>query len=69
MRRQILVRGAKAVFGKTISELGMYAVCLYDNGQELLNVHAGHLIRTKLDGTNEGGVATGYAVLSSPLLR
>lgn len=33
----------------------------------LLNQHAGHLVRTKLRGIDEGGVASGFAVLSSPL--
>ena len=28
----------------------------------------GHILRTKTVGTNEGGVATGFSVLDSPLL-
>ncbi|CAM9921021.1 unnamed protein product, partial [Choristocarpus tenellus] len=35
---------------------------------ELLNEYAGYLIRTKLEGVDEGGVASGYAVLSSPMV-
>jgi hypothetical protein len=34
----------------------------------LVNEYAGHILRTKLEGVDEGGVATGFAVLSSPLL-
>ena len=34
----------------------------------LVNEYAGHILRTKLEGVDEGGVATGYSVLSSPLL-
>jgi hypothetical protein len=30
--------------------------------------HAGHLVRTKAQGVDEGGVAAGYAVISSPYL-
>jgi glutathione synthase len=33
----------------------------------LINRPAGFLVRTKLRGVDEGGVAAGFAVLSSPL--
>ena len=33
-----------------------------------LSRHAGHLVRTKAQGVDEGGVAAGYAVISSPYL-
>lgn len=33
-----------------------------------MNESVGHLLRTKLASSNEGGVAAGFAVLSSPLL-
>ncbi|OQR95848.1 hypothetical protein ACHHYP_00022 [Achlya hypogyna] len=64
----ILVRNAQAVAGATISELGMYSVSLFVHGKAIVNEHAGHLLRTKLSSTNEGGVAAGFAVLSSPFL-
>lgn len=60
-----------------VSELGVYSVWLSDGGSDagggarappLLNAPAGHLLRTKVDGTDEGGVAAGFAVLDSPLL-
>lgn len=39
------------------------------NGSRVvLNEAVGHLLRTKLSSSNEGGVAAGFAVLSSPLL-
>ena len=66
--QQILVRNGNPISGDTISELGMYSVGLFDNGQEIFNEHAGHLLRTKLSNTDEGGVAAGFAVLSSPFL-
>jgi glutathione synthase len=34
----------------------------------LVNEYAGHILRTKSVGVDEGGVATGYSVLSSPIL-
>uniref|UniRef100_A0AAV1VD27 Glutathione synthetase n=1 Tax=Peronospora matthiolae TaxID=2874970 RepID=A0AAV1VD27_9STRA len=65
----ILVRNGVASSGPTISELGMFITSLFDGeGKEIVNKHAGHLLRTKLSGTDEGGVATGFSVISSPLL-
>jgi len=52
-----------------ISELGIYSVFLSDaNGKILLDEEAGHLLRTKLATTNEGGVAAGASALDSPWL-
>ena len=53
--------------GETVVELGVYGVFV-GNGSKQLNESAGHLLRSKLTGTDEGGVAAGYACLSSPLL-
>ena len=65
----ILVRNSATSSGPTISELGMFITSLFDGeGKEIVNKHAGHLLRTKLSGTDEGGVATGFSVISSPLL-
>lgn len=64
----VLVRNNVTAAGGTISELGMYITSLFDDGEEILNKHAGHLLRTKLSGTDEGGVATGFSVVSSPML-
>uniref|UniRef100_K3X846 Glutathione synthetase n=1 Tax=Globisporangium ultimum (strain ATCC 200006 / CBS 805.95 / DAOM BR144) TaxID=431595 RepID=K3X846_GLOUD len=64
----VLVRNSVTAAGGTISELGMYITSLFDDGREIVNQHAGHLLRTKLSGTDEGGVATGFSVVSSPLL-
>jgi glutathione synthase len=56
--------------GAALSEWGAYGVYLGagSGAAPLLNEYAGHLVRTKLDGVDEGGVATGYAFLSSPIL-
>lgn len=65
----ILVRnGQPIVAPECTNELGMYSISLFDDGVPLLNEFAGHLLRTKVTSTNEGGVATGFAVLSSPCL-
>jgi len=50
--------------------LGIYGVFLRDGatGEVVFNEVAGHLLRTKFEGVNEGGVATGYSCLDSPEL-
>ena len=39
-----------------------------DGKEELVNEAAGHLLRVKLQGVDEGGVCAGFAVLSSPVM-
>jgi glutathione synthase len=73
----IMVKANVASKNTVISELGIYGVWLRyftlaitcSSGDKVLhNRQAGFLVRTKTVGTNEGGVATGYSVLDSPLL-
>ena len=63
-----LMRDGELDGGPCTSELGVYSVFLGDGRRVHLNQSAGHLLRVKLDGVNEGGVCAGFAVLSSPLL-
>lgn len=57
---------------KTISELGVYGVCLYKRkgkgAEVLVNKQAGHLLRTKGSDSHEGGVVVGASGLDSVLL-
>lgn len=65
----IMINRGRSVAGDSISELGVYGTYLGGgDGKELLNEYAGYLVRTKLEGVDEGGVATGYAVLSSAIV-
>lgn len=73
-----LVRDGAVASGPAISELGVFGTFLGDTskaegggggGGVPLNAYAGYLVRTKLAHVNEGGVATGYAVLDSLLLH
>jgi hypothetical protein len=74
----VLVRRGRPVAGPTLSELGVFGAFLavQTGGGSglgglttvLVNEYAGHILRTKLEGVDEGGVATGFSVLSSPLL-
>jgi glutathione synthase len=56
--------------GDTISELGCFGTIIVDgtNGTVIHNEYAGFLLRTKFSTVNEGGVASGFATLSSPYL-
>ena len=73
-RRATLVRDGAPVEGDCVCELGVYGTILArpaDGGGapvELHNEVVGHLLRQKLLGVDEGGVAAGFAVLSSPAL-
>jgi glutathione synthase len=67
-----LVRGGSIVYdGDCVCELGIYSVTLRDYADPnriLVNDVVGHMLRTKSTATDEGGVAAGYAFLSSPHL-
>ena len=67
-----LVRGGKIVYeGETVCELGVFGVTLKEygaNNRVLLDEAVGHILRSKASQTDEGGVAAGYAFLSSPKL-
>lgn len=51
-----------------VSELGIYGSIIADGVGIKSNKHDGYLVRSKKFGTNEGGVASGYAGLSSLIL-
>ena len=60
----------------SISELGVYGTYLgYGSaadssvtGKVLVSEYGGYLLRTKPDGVDEGGVASGFSVLNSVIL-
>jgi glutathione synthase len=69
-QRAILLRGGKVEgSGDSVSELGCFG-CIVStlDGDILHNKYAGFLLRTKFSGVDEGGVASGFATLSSPYL-
>uniref|UniRef100_A0A915NYC3 Glutathione synthetase n=1 Tax=Meloidogyne floridensis TaxID=298350 RepID=A0A915NYC3_9BILA len=54
-----------------VSELGIYGSLIGIGGKEeeiKLNSVGGHILRTKLDNVNEGGIAVGASVVDSPFL-
>jgi glutathione synthase len=69
-QRAILLRnGHVEGTGMSISELGCFgAIVASGDGEVVHNEYAGFLLRTKFSGVDEGGVASGFATLSSPFL-
>jgi glutathione synthetase len=69
-QKAILLRSGKVQgSGDSISELGCFGTILADaEGTVLHNEYAGFLLRTKFSNVDEGGVASGFATLSSPFL-
>ncbi|KAH9256239.1 glutathione synthetase [Batrachochytrium salamandrivorans] len=63
-----LMRNGHVVQGQAVCELGVYSTFLGNGTEVLINCAAGHLLRTKFEGVDEGGVATGFSALSSPWL-
>ncbi|XP_054158697.1 glutathione synthetase-like [Oppia nitens] len=49
-------------------EFGVFGTVMGNADEIILNSEAGHLIRSKTYGTNEGGVAAGFGALDSPYL-
>lgn len=72
--QNLLVKGGsrEAVLGQVVSELGVYGIALFKDGQPgdpiEVNRNAGTLLRTKGRESDEGGVAVGYSVVDSVVL-
>ncbi|KAJ1974368.1 Glutathione synthetase [Dimargaris verticillata] len=64
----LLVHQGLAQKGEVISELGIYGVWLSDHDHVYLNESAGHILRTKVASSNEGGIAAGFGAIDSPAL-
>jgi len=69
-QRAVLLRAGKVEgMGESISELGVFGTIVATHeGQALHNQYSGFLLRTKFSDVDEGGVASGFATLSSPYL-
>uniref|UniRef100_A0A182KGK9 Glutathione synthetase n=1 Tax=Anopheles christyi TaxID=43041 RepID=A0A182KGK9_9DIPT len=51
-----------------VSELGIFGTIIGSKDKILYNKQVGHMLRTKLSSSNEGGVAAGSGALDSPYL-
>lgn len=53
---------------EVVSEIGIYGTIIGTADEVIENHEAGHLMRTKYLGVNEGGVNTGFSCLDTPFL-
>lgn len=53
---------------EVVSELGIFGVIIGGIDNIICNYQSGHMLRSKLSSTNEGGVAAGLGALDSPYL-
>jgi len=70
-QRAVLLRSSKVEgSGQSISEFGCFGTIVqtHDGKATLHNEYSGFLLRTKFENVDEGGVASGFATLSSPYL-
>jgi glutathione synthetase len=69
-QQSVLLRGGRVEgSGETVSELGCFGTLVVTpDGVVVHNDYAGFLLRTKFSNIDEGGVASGFATLSSPYL-
>eukprot|EP01060_Flectonema_neradi_P040109 TRINITY_DN9035_c0_g1_i1.p1 TRINITY_DN9035_c0_g1~~TRINITY_DN9035_c0_g1_i1.p1 ORF type:complete len:474 (+),score=96.67 TRINITY_DN9035_c0_g1_i1:60-1481(+) len=63
-----VVRDDQLLADTFISELGIYGLYLGDGGEPIINKAAGHLLRSKPEHQQDGGVASGVAALDSIVL-
>lgn len=66
--KNILVKQGYFGKGDVVSELGIYGIIVGNDNDIFVNEEAGHMLRTKLVSSREGGVAAGDGLLDSPYL-
>ncbi|XP_071089194.1 glutathione synthetase-like [Haliotis cracherodii] len=67
-KNYLLKPGIPFVLSDVISELGIYGVYIGSATEERMNTQCGHMLRTKVLGTDEGGICAGFAGLDTPFL-
>ncbi|XP_035826148.1 glutathione synthetase isoform X2 [Aplysia californica] len=60
--------GVPFALSDVVSELGVYGVYIGSADSEVVNFECGHMLKTKIHGTNEAGICAGFAVLDMPLV-
>ena len=64
----LFMRGGEVTRGKATSELGVFGTFIGNGKNEIHNEYAGYILRSKLEGVDEGGVAAGYAHMDVAML-
>ncbi|XP_005100370.1 glutathione synthetase-like [Aplysia californica] len=60
--------GVPFALSDVVSELGVYGVYIGSADSEVVNFECGYLMRTKNQGSDEGGIFAGFAVWDNPLV-
>ncbi|XP_035826153.1 glutathione synthetase-like [Aplysia californica] len=60
--------GVPLVLSDVVSELGVYGVYIGCADSEVVNVACGHMLKTKIHGTNEASICAGFAGFDIPLI-
>ncbi|XP_014255931.1 glutathione synthetase-like isoform X2 [Cimex lectularius] len=68
IKNMIIQRGQPCAVSDVISELGIFSYVIGSASDIVAVKPAGHMLRTKLATSTEGGVASGYGALDSPFL-
>ncbi|CAH1404495.1 unnamed protein product [Nezara viridula] len=66
--KNILVKQDYVGKGDVVSELGIYGIIVGNENEIFVNEEAGHMLRSKLVSSREGGVAAGDGLLDSPYI-
>ncbi|GFS06304.1 glutathione synthetase [Elysia marginata] len=67
-RNYLVKSGVPFVLSNVVSEIGVYGIYIGTAAEEIENFECGHMMRTKISDTDEGGVVAGFAVLDTPFL-
>jgi len=68
LRNWMVRSGSKPLLEDTLSELGIFGVVIGNRKEIFHNSVSGHMLRTKLHTSTEGGVVSGSGSLDSPFL-
>ncbi|CAG5120752.1 unnamed protein product [Candidula unifasciata] len=67
-KNYLVKTGVPFALSDVVSELGIYGVYIGSGDREIENYECGHMMRTKITGTDEGGIVAGFAVLDTPFV-
>ncbi|XP_071151426.1 glutathione synthetase-like isoform X1 [Mytilus edulis] len=67
-KNYLIKKGEELLLRNVVNEIGIYGVLLGSETDILENKEIGHLVRTKSEDSNEGGVVVGFSVIDTPYL-
>lgn len=67
-KNYLVKRGEELLLRNVVNEIGIYGVFVGTQTDVIMNEEVGHLVRTKNEDANEGGIVVGFSVLDTPYL-